>query len=137
MPRRHCAALLSLVAGTALLTPAAAGGADALRVAPIRDHFCTVAGSTCKRPEVAVDVTAPRGGVLIVVLRRRPLRRDRRGRFTAFGEVRLRVPAGASRRDFRRLAGGRLVGVGDYAARAHLRGSPGAAVRFVFFVRPS
>ena len=102
---------------------------------PIRDHFCTRAGPTCKRPEIVLIVTATRAETLAGTLARRPLRRPRRGSFTRNGTIRLRVAAGRSRKTFTRRADGSRIATGDY--RLTLREPGGRQTVVRFFVRPS
>ena len=117
------------VAGSAL-----AVGAGFTAV-PIRDHFCTRAGPTCQRPEIALIVAAPRAGAISGTLARRPLRRPRHGSFRRDGAVRLRVPAGRSRKAFTRRVDGSRIATGDY--RLVLREPGGRETVVRFFVRPS
>ena len=116
-----------------------AGGAFAssasFTAVPIRDHFCTRAGPTCQRPEIALIVAAPRAGTISGALARRPLRRPRHGSFRRDGTVRLRVPAGRSRKAFTRRVDGSRIATGDY--RLVLREPGGRETVVRFFVRPS
>ncbi len=127
--------LIGSVAAVLVAASALADGAP-FRAVPIRGHFCTREGPTCKRPEIALIVVAARAETITGRLDRRPLRRPRHGSFRRDGAIRLRVTDGRSRTAFTRRSDGSRIATGDYRLTLRAQGGPKSVV-VRFFVRPS
>jgi plastocyanin len=123
-----------------------AGGPSLTSVAPIRDHFCTKKGPTCRKPGVTVVFRLDAAADLAGTVERRPRsfhRRLARGaavKFRSFGAVRFHGRAGTNRFTFVRTSAGRRLTPADYRVTFTARDPAGerSAARVVrFFVRPS
>jgi plastocyanin len=123
------------------------GGPSLTAVAPIRDHFCTQKGPTCRKPGVTVVFRLDAAADLAGQVERRPRSSRRRlargaaaAKFRSFGTVRFHGRAGTNRFTFVRTSAGRRLTPADYRVTFTARDAAGqrSAARVVrFFVRPS